>query len=87
MMSVAAITPNQIRQLEGMPGYGKEGENYYIATNNYSPVGRLDEIIDADIEQKTKPTAAPAAKPETPTKEQAALQEAAAKFLATNSGG
>lgn len=79
MMSVSAITPNQIRHLEGQPGY-VGGDKYYIATNNFSPVDRLDEIIDADIEQKTKPTAAPA-KPAEPQKTSNALEEAATKFL------
>lgn len=53
MMSVAAITPNQIRNLEGLPPYAKGG-NYYIATNNFTPVERMDEVIDADIAQKTR---------------------------------
>lgn len=78
MMSVGAMTPNQIRKREGLPGYGKEGDNYYIATNNYTPVDRMDEVIDADITQKTKPAAAPASsKPAA----NAALNEAALKFL------
>lgn len=56
MMSIGAMTPNQIRVREGLPGYGKEGDNYYIATNNFTPVDRMDELIDADITQKTKST-------------------------------
>ena len=62
MMSIGAMTPNQIRSREGMPAY-KEGDNYYIATNNFTPVDRMDELIDADITQKTKsntPAKAPA---------------------------
>lgn len=79
MMSVSAITPNQIRALEGLPGY-PGGDKYYIATNNFSPVDRLDEIIDADITQKTKPaTAAPAEKK--PTQSEEALAAAAVKYL------
>jgi HK97 family phage portal protein len=61
MMSIGALTPNQIRGREGLAPY-EEGDNYYIATNNFSPVNRLDEIIDADIKQKSKPAAAPAEK-------------------------
>ncbi len=61
MMSIGAMTPNQIREREGQPGYGKEGDNYYIATNNFTPVDRMNEIIDADIQQKTKPAPTPAA--------------------------
>lgn len=76
MMSVSAMTPNQIRNREGLPGYGPKGDKYYIATNNFSPVDRLDEIIDADIEQKTKPAAAPANPPSKKTEElEAALIE------------
>lgn len=78
MMSVGAITPNQIRTREGMPGY-KEGDYYYIATNNLTPVNRMNEVIDAEIAQKTKPNAAPAA-PQ-PNKTGAALEDAAVKFL------
>lgn len=81
MMGIAAITPNQIRQLEGMPGYGKDGDQYFIASNNFSPVGRLNEIIDADITQKTKPTTAPAPAAPDKTPQQKALEEAATKFL------
>lgn len=75
MMSIGALTPNQIRAREGLSPY-KEGDNYYIATNNFTPVDRMDEVIDADITQKTKPAvAAPAEKKVTP------LEDAAVKFL------
>lgn len=75
LMSVGAITPNQIRAREGMPGYGKEGDNYYIATNNFTPVDRMDELIDADIKSKEKPPPAPGGnKPN-------ALEEATVKYL------
>ncbi len=52
MMGIGAITPNQIRAREGMAGYGKEGDNYYIATNNFTPVNRMNEVIDAQIAGK-----------------------------------
>lgn len=77
MMSIGAMTPNQIRAREGLPPY-KEGENYYIATNNFTPVDRMDEVIDADITQKTKPAAAPAEKKPENTQ---ALQDAAISYL------
>lgn len=48
MMQVAAITPNEIRQLEGRAPY-KEGARFFVAVNNLSPADRIDEIIDADI--------------------------------------
>lgn len=73
MMGVGAMTPNQIRAREGLPGYGKEGDNYYIATNNFTPVDRMDELIDADITQKTKPNAAPTEPKKVTEVEQAAI--------------
>lgn len=79
MMSIGALTPNQIRAREGLPGYA-EGDNYYIATNNFTPVNRLDEVIDADIIQKTKSTT-PAAPANPPNNNNLALQDAAIKFL------
>lgn len=82
MIGIGAMTPNQARAREGLPGYGKKGDNYYIPTNNLTPVDRLDEVIDADIAQKTKPTAAPAAPADNkPAQKSAALEDAAIKFL------
>jgi HK97 family phage portal protein len=66
LMAVGAITPNQIRSREGMAGYGEEGDNYYIATNNFTPVDRMDEVIDAQISGKQGSDNKPAAKPDTP---------------------
>lgn len=80
MMSIGAITPNQIRQREGMPGYGKVGDNYYIATNNFTPVNRMDEVIDAEIEQKTKPTGNTNPAPSKTTEERN-LEKAAMEYL------
>ena len=51
MMSVGAITPNQIREKEGMSPY-PEGDKYYIATNNYTPADKVDDVIDAQIKSK-----------------------------------
>lgn len=76
MMSVGAITPNQIRAREGLPGYGPAGDNYYIATNNLTPVDRMDEVIDADITQKTKST-----NPGKSSDGSVALEQAAIKYL------
>lgn len=77
MMGIGALTPNQIRAREGLAPYA-EGDNYYIATNNFTPVDRMDEVIDADIKQKTKPANNPT--PDKPAQAEA-LQEAAIKFL------
>lgn len=48
MMNVGAITPNEIRTKEGMSPY-KEGNRQYIATNNFTPVDKIDAVIDAKI--------------------------------------
>lgn len=77
MLSVAAITPNQIRAREGLPGYGPMGDNYYVATNNFTPVNRMDELIDADITQKTK-----SPEPKAPQKESSEEDDSAERELA-----
>lgn len=81
MMGIGAMTPNQIRIREGMTKY-KEGENYYIATNNFTPVKFIEDLIKADIEGKKKsnqPPATPAKPAQTP--EEKALAEAAANYF------
>jgi HK97 family phage portal protein len=52
MMQNAAITPNEIRRKEGLPPY-ESGDRFYVATNNFSPADRIDEVIDAQISSKT----------------------------------
>ena len=54
MMQASAMSPNQIREAEGMSPY-EGGDRYYIATNNFSPVDRLDEIVDSQIKAKETP--------------------------------
>lgn len=56
MLQSGAMTPNQIRQREGLSGY-PEGDKYFIATNNFTPVDRLDEVIDSQIKSKNPPQA------------------------------
>lgn len=51
MMQGASLTPNQVRNKEGLPSYDG-GDRYYIATNNFSPVDRVDEILDSQIKSK-----------------------------------
>lgn len=53
-MQTGSITPNQIREMEGEAPY-KGGDRYYIAANNLSPADRIDEIVDAQVKDKTKP--------------------------------
>lgn len=81
MMSIGGMTPNQIRELEGLPGYGKTGDNYYIATNNYTPVDRIDEVIDADITQKTKSNTPALPAPKDKTQAEKDLEVAALSLL------
>lgn len=51
MFEMGSIKPNEIRIKEGMSPY-EDGDKYYIANNNYAPVDRLDEIIDAKVKDK-----------------------------------
>ena len=48
MMQNAAMNPNEMRMKEGMAPY-EGGDRYYIANNNFSPVDRMDEIIDSQV--------------------------------------
>jgi len=54
MFQMSAISPDEIREKEGMAKVDG-GDRYYIATNNYSPVDRLDEIVDSQIKKSEKP--------------------------------
>jgi len=76
MMSVGAITPNQIRAKEGLPPY-KDGDSYYIATNNFTPADMVDDVIQSQIDKNKQPPASPEPKGNPPS----ALEEAAIKFL------
>ena len=81
MMGIGAMTPNQVRLREGMPKY-KEGDEYYIATNNFTPVTYIKKLLDADIKQKEKSALpAPAAPKKESTPEEKALAQAAIDFL------
>lgn len=48
MLQNGAITPNEIRRKEGYAPYS-EGDEFYIATNNLTPVSRHNEIIDSQV--------------------------------------
>lgn len=47
-MATGSITPNEIRIKEGDAPY-EDGDRFYIATNNYTPSDRMDEVIDSQI--------------------------------------
>jgi len=51
MIGSGAMSPNEIRRKEGMAIY-EGGDEYYISTNNLTPISRQDEIIDSQIKQK-----------------------------------
>jgi len=48
MMQIGAMTPNEIRTEEGNTPY-EGGDRYYIATNNYTPADRVDEVVDSQV--------------------------------------
>lgn len=50
-MNNAAITPNEIRKKEGLAPY-EGGDEFYIANNNFAPVDRVNDLIDAQIKSK-----------------------------------
>jgi len=51
MMNNGAMSPNEIRKKEGAAPYDG-GDEFYIATNNFTPVNRLNEVIDSQIANK-----------------------------------
>ena len=53
MMANGAMSPNEIRRREGMEVYDG-GDEYYISTNNLTPVSRHDEVIDAQVKKDVK---------------------------------
>jgi HK97 family phage portal protein len=53
MMQSGSITPNEIREKEGMAGYD-DGDRYYIAVNNFTPADRVDEVIDSQVKTNEK---------------------------------
>lgn len=65
LMSIGAMTPNQIRAKEGQAGY-EGGDRYYIATNNFTPSDRLDEVLDSQIKSKEPQAPAPQVADKTP---------------------
>lgn len=48
MMQSGSITPNEIRMKEGLAPYDG-GDRFYIATNNFTPEDRIDEVVDSQI--------------------------------------
>ncbi len=80
MMGIGAVTPNQIRAREGLAPY-KQGDEYYIATNNFTPVSRMNEVIDSQITKNTAPPPAKDVTPPADSKTKNELEIAAIRFL------
>jgi HK97 family phage portal protein len=72
MMQSAAMTPNEIRSREGMAPYDG-GDRFFIAVNNFSPMDRLDEVIDKQVEPKESPVE--------PSNQPDPVSEAIAKYI------
>lgn len=49
-MNTGSITPNEIRMMEGDEPY-EGGDRFYIASNNFTPMDRMDELLDAQIDK------------------------------------
>lgn len=71
MMQSAAMTPNEIRIREGMAPY-ENGDRFFIASNNFTFLDRLDEIIDNQVAPEPTPA---------PTNEPDPASEAIAKYI------
>jgi HK97 family phage portal protein len=80
MQQTGAITPNEIRKAEGRPSGGPAGDKLFIATNNLTPIDRVDEVIDAQIKQKDNSGTQPQ-KNDDEEETDKALKQAAIEFL------
>ncbi len=58
MMQIGAMTPNEIREKEGLAPY-EGGDRFFIATNNFTPEDRMDEVIDSQISKNDSPEDSP----------------------------
>lgn len=53
MFGIGGISSNEIRRREGLPPQA-DGDKYFISSNNFSPMDRIDEIIDSQVEPQDK---------------------------------
>lgn len=51
MVGIGSMTPNQVRAKEAMSPHD-DGDQYYIQTNNLTPMNRIDEVIDSQVNNK-----------------------------------
>ena len=81
MMATGSITPNEIREREGYAPYSN-GNNFYIATNNYTPADRIDEYFDSIISKRSDGLQNPSKEEdEEEKKTKAEIQNAVVKVL------
>lgn len=52
MVQIGAMTPNEVRMKEGMSNEAGELDRFFIATNNFTPLDRVDELLDAQMKPK-----------------------------------
>jgi len=51
MISNGSMTPNEVRRKDGLEPY-EGGDEFYISSNNLTPISRMNEVLDAQIESK-----------------------------------
>ena len=76
MISIGSITPNEVRNKEGLAPY-KDGDKFYISVNNLTPANMVDEVVKSQIKSANTPAPSPA--PADPSK--AEIAKATVKFL------
>lgn len=77
MMQSGSMSPNEIREREGLPPY-TEGDTKYIAVNNFTPADMVREVVQSQIDSK-KASGQP--KPSEETESESQLNNAAVRFL------
>ena len=56
MFGIGGLSPNDIRDLENLNPMGPEGDLYFVATNNFTP---LDQVAQAGVEETEEESRAP----------------------------
>lgn len=87
MMQNAAMSPNEIRVKEGLAPYDG-GEKFYIASNNYTPVDKQEEILNSQIAKNltpSKPTEKDTENPVQPDESERELNIAAIEYIRSKS--
>jgi HK97 family phage portal protein len=53
LFGMGSIQPNEIRTLEGWAKYDG-GDRYYVAANNFTPIDKVDDVIDSNISKNNQ---------------------------------